>query len=233
MSNIVRKSSTYLLMLTLVPAGYAAAATMKTSVESPKELSVAPLDHIEYPESRPKWVSDLAESDGESFRAVIVSGPCDTVEESLEELRLMQRAAVSTLVTQIAQSDGRFDFYAPSDEEIERDLVIRQYAGEVTQGDQNRYEHAVEIEFSKAQQRAVRQAWQNVEIRHRLGAAGVVTFTSLVLLICGSAVTGMFSRRAQRRERHVALAQEQERLAAARLLHLERGRATLRLRLFQ
>ena len=200
MSHIMSKSSTYLLLLTLVPATYATAASMQSSDEAPKELSVAPLDHIVYPESRPTWVSELSQPDGESFRIVVVSGPCDTVEESLEELRLMQRAAVSTLVTQIAQSEGRFDFYTLSDEEIERELVIRQYAGEVVQGDRTRYEHAVDIEFSKAQQQQVLAAWQNVEVRHRLGAVGVVSFSGLVLLICGSALTGMFSRRAQRRE---------------------------------
>ena len=116
MSQIMRKGSTFLLMLTLVPATYAAAAEMQSSGESPQELSVAPLDHIEYPASRPDWVSETLPSDGESFRVVIVSGPCDTAEDSLEELHLMQRAAVSTLVTQIAPSDGRFDFYSPTDE---------------------------------------------------------------------------------------------------------------------
>lgn len=204
MSSLIRKSSAYLLLLTLVPAGYAAAATMQSEEGSPKELSVAPLDHVEYPESRPGWVSDSPQLDDDSYRVVVVSGPCDTVEESLEELRLMQRAAISTLVAQIAQSDGRFDFYVPSDEEIEREYVTRQYDGKVTQGDQVRYEHAVEIEFTDAQRRQVLQAWQNVEVRHRLGALGVVTFSGLVLLICGSAATGMVSRRAQLRDQETA-----------------------------
>ena len=200
MSQIMRKGSTYLLILTLVPAGYVMAAERQSSGETPKELSVAPLDHVEYPASRPDWVSEPSQPDGESFRVVVVSGPCDTVEDSLEELRLMQRAAVAALVTQIAQSNGRFDFYSLTDEQIERDLVIRQYAGEVMQGDRTRYEHAVDIEFSQAQQQAVLQAWRNVEVRNRLGALGVVTVSGLVLLMCGSALTGMLSRRAQRRD---------------------------------
>ena len=131
---------------------------------------------------------------------VVVSGPCETVEESEDELRVMQRAAASTLVTEIANSNGRFDFYSPSDEQIERDLVKRRYAGEVMQGDQTRYEHAVEIEFSEANQQQVRQAWRAVEVRDRLGEVGVLTFSGLTLLVCASAVTGWVSRRAQRRE---------------------------------
>ena len=200
MSILMRKSSACLLMLSLVPACYAAAATLNSSDESPKELSVAPLDHVVYPETRPSWVSDPSQSDEESLRIVVVTGPCETDDESQEELRLLRRAAVSTLVTRIAASDGRFDFFTPSDEEIASEFVTREYNGEVTQGDQVRYEQAAQVEFSEEQQRQVREAWRNVEVRHRLGATGVVTFSSLVLLICGSAVTGMFSRRTQQRE---------------------------------
>jgi hypothetical protein len=200
MKSSLRTSSTYLMLLALVPAGYAAAATLDESdAASPKELSVAPLDHVVYPESRPNWLSDPL--DDEAFRVVVVSGPCETVEESLEELRLMQRAAVSTLVTQIAASDGQFDFYHFDDEKIEQEHVIRSYAGELTKGGQPRYEHAAELAFSKAQRQQVQEAWQNIEVRDRLGAMGVVSFSGLVVLICGSAVTGLFSRRKLRREK--------------------------------
>lgn len=220
MSHLLKNSVACLLWLTLLQPGFARevdgkpAAANATEVNaeeasakevSAKELSVAPLDHVEYPESRPAWMADRPAADDPSFRAVVVSGPCDSPEESAEELRLMQRAAVSNLVTQIAPSDGRFDFYRPSDDEIERDLVRRRYAGEVIQGDQTRYEHAVEIEFSEAEQQRVLQAWQAQEVRHRLGAMGVMTFSGLVLLICGSAAAGMFSRRVQRRDAREAV----------------------------
>ncbi len=198
MSRMMRIASAGLLLV-------ASTAWADQSAETPadnqlKELSVAPLDHIEYPESRPEWLADPPVTEGDVFRVVVVSGPCETVEESEDELRVMQRAAASTLVTEIANSNGRFDFYSPSDEQIERDLVKRRYAGEVMQGDQTRYEHAVEIEFSEANQQQVRQAWRAVEVRDRLGEVGVLTFSGLTLLVCASAVTGWVSRRAQRRE---------------------------------
>ena len=201
MSIPMKTSSAYLLLLTLVPAGYVVAAGIDSTAVSPKELSVAPLDHVEYPESRPQWVTDRPVSDGELFRAVIVSGPCESVEESLEELKLMQRAAISSMVIQIAQSDGRFDFFSPSDEVIAQDFVTRSYQGEVTQGAQTRYEHAVEVAFTESQQQQVKQAWKDLEVRDRLGALGVVTFSGLVLLICGSAMTGLVSRRVQRQDK--------------------------------
>ena len=204
MSRMMRIASAGLLLV-------ASTAWADQSAETPadnqlKELSVAPLDHIEYPESRPEWLADPPVTEADVFRVVVVSGPCETVEESEDELRVMQRAAVSTLVTEIANSDGRFDFYSPSDEQIERDLVKRRYAGEVMQGDQTRYEHAVEIEFSEANQQQVHQAWRAVEVRDRLGEVGVLTLSGLTLLVCGSAVTGWVSRRAQRRENRQGVA---------------------------
>lgn len=186
-------------LLLAVSTAWAEQAAETPADSRVKELSVAPLDHIVYPESRPDWLSDPPVSDSDVYRMVVVSGPRDTVEESEDELRVMQRAAVSTLVTQITGSDGRFDFYSPSDQQIERHLVKRRYAGEVTQGDQTRFEHAVEIEFSETDQRQVREAWRAVEVRDRLGVVGLFTFSGLTLLVCGSAVTGLVSRRAQRR----------------------------------
>jgi hypothetical protein len=205
MNSRAVKSSAVLMLVLWLPAGCLAAAAADSKADpqpadaSPRELSVAPLDHIEYPESRPAWVSDAVETDPGSFRMVVISGPSDSVEESLEELRVMQRAAVATLVSQMVNSDGRADFYSPSDEEIGQNLVVRQYAGEVKQGDQTRYEHAAEIMFSEALEQEVRRAWQNVEVRRRLGALGVSGVIGLSLLSCGSAVTSMISRRKQRR----------------------------------
>lgn len=198
MSTTMRTSSAYLMLLALVPVGIAGAATLDDTDDSPKELSVAPLDHIVYPDSRPDWVTEPL--DDEAFRIVVVSGPSDTEEESLEEIRLMQRVAVSAMVTKIAESDGLFDFYPISDEQIEDEHVIRSYSGEVQQGNEPKFEHAVEIAFSKSQRERIRDAWRNLEVRDRLGAMGVISISSVIFLVCGSAITGLFSRRAQRRE---------------------------------
>lgn len=201
MSTVTLKSPACMWLLTLIPASCLAAAALSQE-NGVKELSVAPLDHIEYPESRPAWVSDSPQTDGKSFRAVVVGSPSDSPEESQEALRWMQRAVVADMVSQIAQSDGRSDFYPLSDEEIERNLVTRQYVGEVTQGNRTRYEHAVEIEFLKAEQGRVRKAWQQVEVRHRLRWLGVATLSGLTLLIGSSVLTGFASRRTQRRDLH-------------------------------
>jgi hypothetical protein len=189
------------LFLTGFFTGASFGATTPTETESAaKELSVAPLDHVVYPSSRPDWVTNPSDADGNPYRVVIVSGPCDTADESLEEMRVLKRAAVSLLVSQIAQSEGRSDFFSLSDEQIDQDIVARQYSGEVTQGDRIRYEHAAEIDFPESYRTRVEQAWQNIEVGRRLGAAGVVTFASVLALIGGSAFTGLLSRRAYRKQ---------------------------------
>jgi hypothetical protein len=172
--------------------------------ESPAPLSVAPLDVIDYPQDRPSWVSQPLQIDKDSRSIVVVSGPCDTREESIEELRLMRRAAVSTYVSLVCESGGQYDFYPISDEEIDAELVRRSYAGTVTQGDMKMYEDAVELRFTDDQRQEIEAAWKNVEVRDRLGTLGFLVFSGLVMLICSSALVGVASRRVERREKMAA-----------------------------
>ena len=174
MSEILRNGSTCLIVLLLAPVLLAddASQTEKTT-KKPTKLSVAPLDQIDFPDSRPKWVGSSVEFNDDADTIIVVSGPCETAEESLEELKLMQRAAVSTYISRKTKSPY-FDFYPISDEEIERDLAIRSYQGEVMQGGTTRYEHAVELKFTQDKQEAIQHAWKQVEVRNRLGALGVL-----------------------------------------------------------
>ena len=199
MSDVVRNGSTCLILLMLAPGVFADGS--QPLDEAPAPLSVAPLDVIEYPEDRPEWVSQPLGFDKDSFSIVVVSGPCETREESIEELHLMRRAAILTYVSEVSDSGGQYDFYPISDEEIDAELVTRRYSGTVTQGDMKMYEDAVEIRFSDDQRPEIQAAWKNVEVRDRLGALGLVVFAGLLMLISSSALVGMASRRVERRER--------------------------------
>ena len=199
MSYMIRNSSTCLMLLFIVPAAYADSAAPSDS--DPKELSVAPLDHIEYPDDRPEWLNSSLGITKDTVRIVVVSGPCDSPEESLEELSLMQRAAVSTYISELTGSGAQYDFYPISDEEIDHEMVLRRYEGKVTQGDTTKYEHAVELCFTDEKRQEIKSSWQNVEVRDRLGALGVMTFGGLMMLMCSSALLGVFSRRVERRDR--------------------------------
>ncbi len=201
MSEVIRNGSTCLILLMLAPIVFADGSQSNVPDESPAPLSVAPLDVINYPQDRPAWVSQSLGIDKDSISIVVVSGPCETRAESIEELQLMRRAAVSTYVSQVGESGGQFDFYPISDEEIDAQLVKQRYSGTVTQGDMTMYEDAVELRFADDQRQEIQAAWKNVEVRARLGAVGVLVFGGLVMLICSSALVGVVSRRVERREK--------------------------------
>ena len=74
MSQAIRNGSTCLALLVMMPVFYADATRASASgadpvqadaterdgeSERPKQFSVAPLDHIEYPEDRPPWVDHV------------------------------------------------------------------------------------------------------------------------------------------------------------------------------
>jgi hypothetical protein len=198
MSEMLRNGTTCLIVLMLAPVLLADDASQTDkATKKPTELSVAPLDQIDFPDSRPKWVGSSVEFNDEADTIIVVSGPCETPEESLEELKLMQRAAVSTYISRKTKS-GSFDFFPISDEDIERDLVIRSYEGEVVQGGMTRYEHAVELKFTEDKQESIQHAWKQVEVRDRLGALGVLGFLGTTMLICSSLLIGTVSRRIER-----------------------------------
>jgi hypothetical protein len=200
MSDLMRNSSTCLLVLMLTPALCADDVKPQSLEGSPTPLSVAPLDHVVYPKDRPGWVQESTNFDTDAHTIVVVSGPSDSPEKSLEELSLMQRAAVSTYISGITDSAGQFDFYPITDKQIDRDLVVRRHSGEVTQGGMTKYEDAVELVFTEGKRAEIKESWTNVAVRERLGALGVTVFGGLVMLLCSSALTGVVSRRVERRD---------------------------------
>ena len=206
MSEVIRNGSTCLILLMLGSVVFADESEPQSEEESAAPLSVAPLDVIDYPESRPSWVSQPLGFDKESLSIIVVSGPCETRDESIEELNMMRRAAVSTYIAHVSDSDGQYDFFPISDEELDSDYVKRRYSGTVTQGDMTMYEDAVELRFTDDQRQQIQAAWGNVEVRDRLGALGLLLSGGLVMLICSSALVGVASRRVERRDKQAALA---------------------------
>jgi hypothetical protein len=200
MSQLIRNSSTCFLVLMITPAIYADDVSTTTAQESPAPLSVAPLDHVEYPKDRPEWIKKSTDFDTEAHAIVVVSGPSDSAEQSKEELNWMAREAVSAYVTRITDAAGNDEFYSISEDEIDRDLVVRRYSGKLTKGDDTMYEEAVELVFTEGKRDEIKAAWTNVAVRERLGALGLMVFGGLVMLMCSSAVVGVVSRRAEQQD---------------------------------
>lgn len=190
--------TTWLVLLMMTSAYGAdetsAAATLETD-SSPAELSVAPLDHVEYPADRPKWLERKPIATDHGHSIVVVSEPCESPEDAEEQLRWMQRAAVATYINELVDSHGDFDFYRFDDQEIDDDLIVQRYRGTVNRGDMTEYECATELVFSESKRKAIKLAWKNREVSRRLGAVGGMASVGLVLLMCSSGLLGILARR--------------------------------------
>jgi hypothetical protein len=171
-----------------------------TDDQDPQKLSVAPLDHIVYPESRPGWISDPVKQQGDEVTFVVVSGPCETSEESKREVKLMLRATLSTFIQNVTGSFGMDDFYQISDQRIDKDLTQRHYSGELMVGGNAQYEDAVEIRISKVERDRILNAWKNIEVVQRVKKLGVVAFGGFITLVVSSSAFGVAVRRRERKQ---------------------------------
>ena len=91
MSQVIQSRSAFLMLLILAQATAHAAdesAASRPDAE-PAPLSVAPLDQIQYPEDRPEWIDAPTNLKALPHGWTVVSGPSETSEQSLDELRLL------------------------------------------------------------------------------------------------------------------------------------------------
>ena len=168
-------------------------------VKGAKELSVAPLDHIVYPKDRPTWISDPVKQEGNETTFVVVSGPSDTRDQSLQDLKLMRRAALSNYIGNVTGTFGSTDFYKISDQRIDRDLSGRRYSGELTVGGTTQYEDAVEIRVAESERKLMLDASKNIEVSQRLATLGVATLGGFITLVVSSTAIGIAVRRRERK----------------------------------
>lgn len=165
----------------------------------PKELSVPPLDHVVYPESRPEWIGNPMQERENVATFVVVSGPSETRDESLRELKLMQRAALSTFIENLVGTFGSSGFYQISDKRFDEELTLRRYSGEVTVGGTTLYEDAVEIRITESERDAMLDAWKNTEVTQRMATLGVVAAGGFLTLVTSSTMFGIVIRRRERK----------------------------------
>ena len=129
----------------------------------------------------------------------MVSGPSETRDESLRELKLMQRAALSTFIENVVGALGSAGFYQVSDKRFDEELTQRRYSGEVTVGGMTQYEDAVEIRITESERDSILDAWKNTEVTQRMAMLGVVTVGGFLTLVASSAVFGIAIRRRERK----------------------------------
>ncbi len=169
----------------LVLSGFHTTAAEEQASES-TELSVAPLDHYEYPPTRPVWVSNSLTKTQVDGCVVVVSVPSLSKKDATESLRVMKRIAVESLVKDWSSKEGRVTYLLAdlSDQEINEKFLRQSYEGELKQGDNRFYEQAAELCLTEdAIGYLERKSWNSI-IAKRLWylSAGLgCVFVSLVI----------------------------------------------------
>ena len=180
------------------PAARGKQAAASTDSTAPAELSVAPLDHIEYPDDRPGWLENPPQLTEPTHTWVVVTPPSESPEQSEELLQVMQRAAVTSYVHRRVDPGCRADFVRVDNRWIDEQLVTQTYRGTLEQGDQTLHEAAVQLSFSPAVQQQIQQQWHDARVQNRLRTTGFAFGGGLLLLITGACATGCLSRRAEK-----------------------------------
>ncbi len=206
MTSLMHTGSVCLAALVLVSAATADdqtatvtndQASEPTSAEAVTELSVPPLDIVEYPDDRPGWLEEAPDLESNTHTWVVVTNPCESYEQSAEQLAILRRAAVSSYVQGLTQTADA-DFYPVNDKWIESQLIVKDYQGSLVQGDVPMFEQAVMLEFTPRTQEEILAAANNLQVRQRLGKLAALVSLGLVLLIGSSSLLGIVSRRVER-----------------------------------
>lgn len=183
----------------------------ETLDERSAELSIAPLDHVEFPSDRPKWIRQhadefpLATDDSPANRVisiVVVSPPQPTPDAAAELMEVMAKGAVENYLDEqaaaIPEPVDTSEMVVEMDW-IRNELITRRYDGEVRLGDQTQYESACWLQLTAEHQSVLQNLIQNHRLMHRLGAIGVFAVGGFATLVGGSIVFSGLAARQQRR----------------------------------
>lgn len=171
----------------------------------PTTLSIAPLDHVEFPKDRPKWIAatdypqDLfGSAPSDAIEIAVVSPPQPTPGAAAEMMEVMARGMVENYLEQKALSRSANLDVDAIDVEIDwiRDeLITRRYDGEVQSGNQTQFESACLLRITPTHQRVLDRLIENHQLMHRLGITGVLAMGGFLSLVGGSILfSGLASR---------------------------------------
>jgi len=170
--------------------------------QAPAELSVAPLDHIDYPLDRPPWIEDTGDyldaSEGKDVLIAVTSGPAPSPEIAVEIMHVMARGAVENYVDRLGQNYSEpidTDAITIDMDWVRNELIGRQYDGTVTSGELVQYESACLLRIDASHRQTLDRLVQNQRLMHRMAAVGVVSVLCLLGLLGGSIFFGWASSR--------------------------------------
>lgn len=176
------------------------------SIADATELSIAPLDHLDFPSDRPTWINSSLEINEDAKGVIsiaVVSPPQPSPEAAAEMMEVMARGAVENYIDQKANSVSE-----PIDSKkievkmdwIRDELITRRYDGEVQLGEQTQYESACLLSLTAPHQATLNRLIENHQLMHRMGIVAVFGVGGFLSLVVGSIVFGGLATRQQRRQ---------------------------------
>lgn len=177
------------------------------------ELSVPPLDLIEYPDDRPIWVvsgtdqiplddgfmspfGNASKSDDDDEVSLsVVTLPCKTPEQAKQQVELLAQAATAAYAQTLS------DFHSVGAHVFESvdvsEYVTDQYAGTVSKGGETLYESAWRLEFEDEDRKQILSQLKNQEVGERMAAMAFLSTAGLACLLASGGILGVMSRRAK------------------------------------
>lgn len=176
------------------PTAEEPAADEATEAQTSGELSVAPLDHVTYPQDRPGWVSQKTPHlKGSNHSWVVVTQPWDTEEQCNEELPILVRAAVELYAKELTGREC--DPETITQQWIDDEVVSRTYVGKLSIGDQTMHEIAVQLHFDDEARAFLQQACEDEVLDERMRVTGVGIAASFAGLVLLTSVLNMAAKR--------------------------------------
>lgn len=182
--------------------------TIAAVADSSSKLSVAPLDHVDYPLDRPVWIEEhripVTPSNGGDLLISVSSGPAATPGIAAEMMEVMARGAMENYLEQMAQNDAEpvpADRIEVAADWLREELISRRYDGTVGSGDEVRYESACLLRISDEEQQKLAESIQNYRLMARLSNVGVIALLGFTGLLGGAFGLGWLASRQQARTR--------------------------------
>lgn len=182
--------------------------TVTAVADSPSKLSVAPLDHVDYPLDRPTWIEEhrvpVTPQNGEDLLISVSSGPAASPEIAAEMMEVMARGAVENYLEQMAQDGAEpvpVDRIEVASNWLREELISRRYDGSVGSSDEVRYESACLLRISGEEQQKLADSIQNYRLQGRLSNLGVIAVLGFAGLLSGAVGLGWLASRQQPQNR--------------------------------
>lgn len=189
MREVLVRLTCFALCVMLISSGLAA----EERVNGTNELSVPPMDFLDYPSDRPDWLK----ATNDERRIVVITDPCETREDAVQAMAdLKQVGACKLLESFLGENYTPLDTgLLLTDSEINNLLVKQEYEGTLSVGGVESYECATELVITPDAEKAIIFSLRELAVADRVQRVVAVMSCLLVVLLVASTLANHQLRR--------------------------------------